>query len=85
MSNTSKPTNPSPSPAVLECMTYLNQQRELHPEWFDEYDDAMVDVVADRQVMEQLLDTAPNEFLRGLMYGKLAMRQQIATLTERAF
>lgn len=42
------PTSSAPSPAVMECLGHLAKQRELHPEWFDEYEDAMVDVVADR-------------------------------------
>lgn len=87
MSNTTQQPSPSaaPAPAVRQCMAHLNQLREQHPEWFDEYDDALVDVVADRQVLEQLLESAPNEFLRGLIYGKLAMRAQISALTERSF
>lgn len=75
----------TPSPAVMDCVGQLNQLREQHPDWFDEYDDAMVDVVADRATMEALLESAPTDFLKGLMYGKLALRMQISNLTERAF
>ncbi len=84
---TAQPTakNAAPSPAVMECMGHLNTLREQFPDWFDDYDDAMVDVVADRKTIEKLLETAPNEFLKGLMYGKLAMRMQISALTERSF
>lgn len=75
----------APCQAVMDCIPHLNEMQRQHPDWFDEYEDAMVDVVADRAVIESLLERAPNEFLRGMMYGKLVMRIQIALLTERAF
>lgn len=75
----------SPSPAVLECITHLRGLQSAHAEWFDEYEDAMVDLVADRATIERLLATAPTDFLRGMLYGKLAMRMQISNLTERSF
>jgi hypothetical protein len=74
-----------PSAAVVECIQSMQAFKDQFPDWFDEYDDAMVDSGADRATIERLLRTAPNEFLRGMMFGKLAMRVQIAAITERAF
>lgn len=71
--------------AVVECMTTMNQLRQEYADWFAEYEDAGVDLEADRQQMEALLQSAPTPFLKGMMYGKLAMRMQISNLTERAF
>lgn len=75
----------SPSAAVVDCIQEMQRLKEQFPEWFDEYDDAMVDTGADRATIEALLRTAPNEFLRGMMFGKLVMRVQIAAITERDF
>lgn len=71
--------------AVVQCMATMNEMREEYPDWFAEYEDAGVDLVADRAQIESLLATAPTPFLKGMIYGKLAMRLQISNLTEREF
>lgn len=80
-----KPSGVMASAAVIQCIEKLSDLEHEYPDWFLAYDNAMVDVCADRATIEALLDSAPTEFLRGMLYGKLAMRTQIAFLTERSF
>ena len=81
----SLPAGRGASAAVIQCIEDLRHLESQYPEWFLQYDNAMVDVVADRGTIEALLASAPTEFLRGMLYGKLEMPTQIAFLTERSF
>lgn len=56
-----------------------------HPDWFAQYEDADADVPgADQATLERLLATAPCEFSRGVVFGKIAFRDQVANLSIRA-
>lgn len=54
------------------------------PEWYADYED-IDPFVADRELVEHLLQTAPNDYTRGLVTGMLLIRQQIAAVTGRGF
>lgn len=53
-------------------------------EWFCLYEETMVDMAPREEVVE-LLRTAPDDFTRGLIYGKYLMRLEIAAMTRRPF
>ena len=62
----------------------LDEVRETPPAWHADYED-IDPFVASRSDVEQLLDTAPDEFCKGLITGILMMRQTIAAVTNREF
>ena len=70
---------------VVKCVEEMQQMQETHPRWWSEYEDAQMDISCDRAVLEGLLQTAPTPFARGVVFGKIVFRQQIAALTEEVF
>jgi hypothetical protein len=71
--------------AVMQCVEEMQKLQQTHPLWWSDYDDAQMDISCDRAVLEELLETAPTPFARGVVFGKIVFRQQIAALTEEAF
>lgn len=62
----------------------LAEVKEQFPEWYADYED-IDPFVADRELVEHLLKTAPNDYTSGLITGMLLIRQQIAAVTGRGF
>jgi hypothetical protein len=58
--------------------------RTQHPDWYADYED-IDPFVADRELVEHLLQTAPDDLTKGLIMGMLLIRQQIAAVTGRGF
>ncbi len=52
------------------------------PEWWSMYEDVVPDTAPRAEVVE-LLQSAPNDFARGVVYGKYLMRLEIAAITKR--
>lgn len=69
---------------MISTYQKLQQLASTHPTWFQAYDDASADAPnADRGALERLLATAPSEFARGVVFGKIALCDQVAVLTAR--
>ena len=66
------------------CKYTLDQIAQSHPEWFADFEDRMPDFAPRSQVLD-LLERAPTEFARGLMYGKLLARVEIAQVSGVPF
>ena len=58
------------------------QLEQQHPEWWALYEEVNPDSAPRAEVVE-LMAAAPNEFARGLVYGKYLMRLEIAAITNR--
>lgn len=70
---------------VGSCIEQMQNVSETHPQWWADYEDAQMDLGCDRSVLEGLLATAPTPFAAGVVFGKIVLRQQIASVTERPF
>lgn len=68
--------------AAALCLPQLRQLAAEHPLWMDQYDDADPNVCSPEQLWD-LLESAPTEFARGLIYGKLSLRTDAAAVTGR--
>ncbi|MEJ8837590.1 hypothetical protein [Ramlibacter sp. AN1133] len=62
----------------------LASVKESHPAWYADYED-IDPFTADRDLVEHLLQTAPDGYTRGLITGMLLIRQQIAAISGRGF
>lgn len=62
----------------------LQRVKDEHPDWYHDYED-IDPFTAERAFVEHLLQTAPDEFTRGLVTGMLLIRQQIAAVSGRGF
>lgn len=58
------------------------QVEQKYPDWWSLYEDVVPDTAARAEVVE-LLATAPDDFSRGVIYGKYLMRLEIAAITKR--
>ncbi|MDP2371286.1 hypothetical protein [Rhodoferax sp.] len=67
--------------AVARCHAHLTG---LDPTWLERFDDAQLPT-ADRSTIVDLLQTAPDDFARGLLYGQLLARLELAQATGRPF
>jgi len=74
-------THSEESAAVTRCHAQLTN---LDPAWLARMDDAHLPT-ADRSTIIDLLQTAPDEFTRGLMYGQVLARLELAQATGRPF
>ena len=69
---------------LASCQSKLIQLQNQAPDWFAFYEDSMPDT-ADRATLVELLRTAPNDFAKGVLYGKFVMRMDMAAITGRGF
>lgn len=81
MSNNSQVQNTS----IESCVAELQDIANSHPDWWAEYEDAQIDIGSDRETLDRLLKSAPTQFAKGVVFGKIVFRQQIASLTGRPF
>lgn len=61
--------------AARATMVYMTQLQRMHTSWMATYDDADVHNASLPELLA-LLKTAPTEFARGLVFGKLSLRGQ---------
>lgn len=66
---------------VAQCHAQL---ASVDPVWVERFDDAHLPT-ADRPTVVDLLQSAPDDFARGLMYGHILARLEIAQATGRPF
>ena len=71
-----KTTNPSS--LVAQRISDLS---DSHPEWMDQYEYADFTAGVTEELIT-LLESAPNGFAAGLIYGKLTIMQETAGLTQ---
>lgn len=69
---------------LLQLQKKMASIKESHPDWFADYEDRDP-MVADRQTLALMLETAPTEFAQGLIVGIIMLRQQISIVTERPY
>lgn len=68
---------------LLDLGEELKKIQESHPAWYADWED-IDPTVAERPDVERLIQTAPNEFCRGLMVGILFQRQSLGAFTGRS-
>jgi hypothetical protein len=66
------------------CQAEMKALREQHALWFYAYEDADPDTAGPEEVLA-LLQSAPDGFAKGLIFGKFTLRMQIAAITGRGF
>jgi hypothetical protein len=66
------------------CQADMKQLRDQFSLWYFELEDTDPDT-ADVHAVLTLLESAPNAFARGMVFGKFTLRMQIAALTGRGF
>jgi hypothetical protein len=66
---------------ITDCHAAMAALAHTHPYWIAEYEDA---IPFRTEPLQELLDSAPNEFARGVIIGKLSILRDISTLTDRA-
>lgn len=69
---------------IIQTARELGQLGSSSQKWLDEYEDANVDIGCDREVLTNLMNTAPTEFARGVVAGRLMLLDQIAAVTGRS-
>jgi hypothetical protein len=62
----------------------LAQAQAADPTWFAHYDEIQADR-ADFEELYALMESAPTEFTRGLVYGRIMARMDVAAVTGEAF
>lgn len=67
------------------CEMEMSDLSMSDPEWWLEFEESEVDVGCDREVLSRLLVNAPTGFALGVVFGKILVRQRIASLTGRSF
>lgn len=65
---------------VKSGMTRLEAESQAHPEWFDDFD---VADTSSYQEMAELFDSAPGEFTKGMIYGRLSLMLHMSSFTGR--
>lgn len=70
--------------ATREIFENLERARAIDSEWAWMFD-AVDPLTADQQIVRQLHENAPTEYLKGVIGGVLMMRESIALITGRGF
>lgn len=68
------------STVTIDCYSDMAALAHTHPFWMAEYEDV---VPFSSEPLQDLLDSAPNDFARGVIIGKLSVLRDISTLTDR--
>lgn len=69
------------SAMVGRCHAHL---AKLDPNWLERMDDTHLPTTG-RQTVVELMQTAPDDFARGLMYGQMLARLELAQATGHPF
>jgi hypothetical protein len=83
-SETANPAFDQENRALEPCNNQMAELMRVFPDWFYLYDDTNPDT-AKRTELVDLLESAPNLFAMGLIYGKFTMRLELAAVTGRSF
>lgn len=67
-----------------KCQALMHAVAKVDPAWLAYYEDSFPST-AEREVIVDLMNSAPNHFVLGLLYGKFLMRLEIAQITGREF
>lgn len=67
---------------LASCHAAMAKLQYKAPDWYAHYEDAQPDS-AEKDVLLELLRTAPDDFSRGLLYGTLIMQMAIREITQR--
>ncbi len=67
---------------LASCHAAMAKLQYDAPDWFAWYEDSQPDS-AEKDVLLELLRTAPDDFSRGLLYGTLIMQMAIRQITQR--
>ena len=70
----------SVSDTITNCHSAMEALAATHPFWMVDYEDAMP---FNTVPLQELLDSAPTDFARGVIIGKLSILRDISTLTDR--
>ncbi|HBJ86951.1 MAG TPA: hypothetical protein DDZ88_24450 [Verrucomicrobiales bacterium] len=84
MSNSTKPILDSGMNLLATLQKQMLVVKEQYPDWYAEYEDRDP-MTAARADLDFLLESAPTEFVAGLVVGVMLFRQQMAILTGRHF
>lgn len=69
---------------TAEIYLELESARSVDPDWVWQFE--IVDpLIADQQIVRQMHESAPSDYLKGVMGGILMMRETIALVTGRGF
>lgn len=68
---------------IIATTRELDQLGTTNQSWLADYEDFQLDVGCDHEVLTRLLETAPTDFSRGVVAGRLISLAQIAQLTGR--
>ena len=63
-----------------EILARVNDLRKQYPDWMQRYDDCVLET-ASRAEFEALYSSAPEDFLRGQVWGLIVMRMFISSVT----
>lgn len=69
---------------IISTTREIGRVGSVNQTWLDEYDDANVDIGCSREVLIKLMQSAPSDFARGLVAGRLMLLNQIAAVTGRS-
>lgn len=70
--------------STREIFENLERAKAVDADWVWQFD--VVDpLTADQQIVRQLHETAPTEYLKGVIGGILMMRESMALITGREF
>ena len=69
---------------MRQSAQWLEEAADRSPDWFAYFEDVQAFSAPKSDLME-LLRTAPTPFARGLIYGIVLMRQELAVVTGRDF
>lgn len=69
---------------VQDIKAGIDKVRLIDPLWCNEYEDKDP-MIADRADVEQLLETAPNDWAYGLIQGIMLIRLELSSITGAEF
>lgn len=68
---------------IIDTTLELDHLGVTHPVWLADYDDAQLDTGGDHETLARLVSTAPTDFARGVVAGRLMLQDQIASALGR--
>jgi len=68
------------SDTITDCHAAMAALAATNPWWMAEYEDA---IPFASEPLQELLESAPNDFARGVILGKLSILRDISSLTDR--
>ncbi len=69
---------------IISTARELGRLGSSNQKWLDEYEDANIDIGCDREVLAKLMASAPTDFARGVIAGRMMLLDQIVSVTGRS-